>query len=87
VQTLFNELIQAIRHQGNPMGWSLHTVPIQKAVEQGLVDRINRKNAGAETTTDSWRACAANASTKNNGSRNIAVFPLTNRRRSSPMKC
>jgi len=52
VQTLFNEIIQAVRHQGNPMGWSLHTVPIQKAVEQGLVDRINRKNASAETATD-----------------------------------
>ena len=51
-QTLFNEIIQAVRHQGNPMGWSLHTVPIQKAVEQGLVDRINRKNAGTETATD-----------------------------------
>jgi phage FluMu gp28-like protein len=46
--TLFNEIIQDARHRGNPMGWSLHTVPIQRAVEQGLVDRINRKTGGNE---------------------------------------
>jgi phage FluMu gp28-like protein len=46
--TLFNEIIQGVRQQGNPMGWSLHTIPIQKAVEQGLVDRINHKNGGQE---------------------------------------
>src|SRR5205823_11052184 len=40
-QTVFNELIQEIRERGNPMGWSLHTVPLQKAVEEGLVERIN----------------------------------------------
>jgi phage FluMu gp28-like protein len=41
VGTVFNEIITEIQQRGNPMGWSLHTVPIQKAVEQGLVERID----------------------------------------------
>jgi len=47
--TLFNELIQDITQNGNPMGWSLHTVPIQKAVEEGLVERINQKSGRSES--------------------------------------
>jgi phage FluMu gp28-like protein len=43
-QTLFNELIRDVTERGNPMGWSLHTVPLQKAVEQGLVEKINAKS-------------------------------------------
>ena len=39
--TLFNEIITDIKQRGNPMGWSLHETPIQKAVEDGLVERIN----------------------------------------------
>ena len=50
-QSVFNELIRDIRERGNPMGWSLHSVPLQKAVEQGLVERINQKNL----TTDENR--------------------------------
>src|SRR5262249_8299760 len=42
--TLFNQLIRDITHNGNPMGWSLHSLPIQKAVDQGLVERINQKS-------------------------------------------
>jgi len=38
--TVFNEIIVDIREKGNRMGWSLHTVPIQRAVDQGLVERI-----------------------------------------------
>ena len=38
VATVFNELIRDILENGNPMGWSLHTIPIQKAVEEGLVE-------------------------------------------------
>jgi phage FluMu gp28-like protein len=40
--SVFNELIRRIREQGNDMGWSLHTIPIQRAVEEGLVERIDR---------------------------------------------
>ena len=29
------------------MGWSLHSVPIQKAVEQGLAERIGAKVTGS----------------------------------------
>lgn len=45
VGTVFNEIICDIRERGNRMGWSLHTIPIQTAVEQGLVEKINASNA------------------------------------------
>jgi phage FluMu gp28-like protein len=48
-QTLFNELIRDITERGNPMGWSLHTVPLQKSVEQGLVEKINAKSGGNDS--------------------------------------
>jgi phage FluMu gp28-like protein len=48
-QSVFSELIRDITERGNPMGWSLHSVPVQKAVEQGLVEKINAKSGGAET--------------------------------------
>lgn len=47
--TVFNQLVQDILHNGNPMGWSLHTVSIQTAVAQGLVERINQKCATGPT--------------------------------------
>jgi len=39
--TVFNELITDIQQRGNRMGWSLHTIPIQAAVEEGLVEKID----------------------------------------------
>lgn len=45
--TVFNELITDIQERGNRMGWSLHTVPIQTAVEQGLVEKIDAANGRA----------------------------------------
>ena len=51
-QTVFNQLIRDITERGNPMGWSLHTVPLHKAVEQGLVERINKKTGGHESRED-----------------------------------
>jgi phage FluMu gp28-like protein len=45
VGTVFNEIITDVRERGNRMGWSLHTIPIQTAVEQGLVEKINAANA------------------------------------------
>jgi len=48
-RTVFNQLISDVKERGNPMGWSLHSVPLQKAVEQGLVERINAKSGRAET--------------------------------------
>src|SRR5258706_1991681 len=51
IGTLFYELIADVRHRGNPIGWSLHTLPIQSAVEQGLVERINEKTGGSESRT------------------------------------
>ncbi len=40
-ETVFNEIITDIRDHGNRMGWSLHSIPIQTAVDQGLVERID----------------------------------------------
>jgi phage FluMu gp28-like protein len=47
--TVFNQIIQDILHKGNPMGWHLYTYSIQKAVEEGIVDRINEKSGRNET--------------------------------------
>jgi phage FluMu gp28-like protein len=46
IGTVFNEIVTDIRERGNRMGWSLHTIPIQTAVEQGLVEKINVAQAG-----------------------------------------
>src|SRR5580765_8471592 len=46
--TLFNQIIRDIVERGNPMGWSLHRVPLQRAVDQGLVERINQKSGQAQ---------------------------------------
>src|SRR5207249_807247 len=59
INTVFSQLIEEIRERGNPMGWSLHSVPIQKAVEQGLVERINEKTGGTESREDFLRRLRA----------------------------
>ena len=50
--TMFNQFIQDILHKGNPMGWHLHSTPIQLAVEQGIVPRINEKSGRNETNEE-----------------------------------
>lgn len=52
VGSLFNSIIKDIKERGNPMGWSLHSVPIQKAVEEGLVEKINAASGGDESRAD-----------------------------------
>ena len=58
IGTVFNEILSDIQQKGNRMGWSLHTIAIQTAVEQGLVERINASNAahgsGTTETRDEW---------------------------------
>ncbi len=39
----FNELIQEIRHKGNPKGFSYHRVTLQDALEQGFLHRLQSK--------------------------------------------
>lgn len=53
--TVFNSMIRDIVEGGNPMGWSHHKVPIQLAVEQGIVERINRATKRNETR-EAWLA-------------------------------
>lgn len=53
VGSLFNSIIKDIRERGNPMGWSLHSVPIQRAVDEGLVEKINHA-AGTEESREQF---------------------------------
>jgi phage FluMu gp28-like protein len=53
--TVFAEMIRSVKESGNPMGWSLHTIPIQTAVEDGLVERINQVTRGT-LTREQWLA-------------------------------
>lgn len=54
-QTVFNQLVTDIKERGNKMGWSLHTLPVQLAVEQGLVEKINAA-AGRSESREAWLA-------------------------------
>ena len=47
--TVFNEIITDILERGNRMGWSLHTVPIHRAVDEGLVEKIDAASGGEWT--------------------------------------
>ena len=49
IGSVFNHFIRDILEKDNPMGWSLHTVPLDKAVEQGLVEKINEKSGQNES--------------------------------------
>ena len=39
----FHELVEEVKHKGNPKQISLHTVTIETAVDQGLLERLKRK--------------------------------------------
>ncbi len=39
----FNELIEEIKHKGNPKGFSLHTVTLQDALDQGFLQKLKSK--------------------------------------------
>lgn len=43
--TFFNELIQEVKHKGNPKGISLHTVTLQDALDAGLLYKLQQKLA------------------------------------------
>ena len=47
--TLFNQIIEDVRNGRNRMGWSLHSLPLHQAVEEGLVERINERAERNET--------------------------------------
>ena len=51
--TTFNQILTDIKENGNPMHWSLHEIPIQLAVDQGIVDKINEAS-GRDETRDQW---------------------------------
>lgn len=39
----FNDLVQEIKHKGNPKGFSLHTVTLVDALDQGFLDKLKAK--------------------------------------------
>jgi len=39
----FNELIQEVKHKGNPKGISLHTVTLQHALDDGFLHKLQQK--------------------------------------------
>jgi phage FluMu gp28-like protein len=39
----FNELVEEIKHKGNPKGFSLHRVTLQDALEQGFLSKLQAK--------------------------------------------
>ena len=45
-RNFFNELITEIKHKGNPKGFSLHSVTLQQALEQGLLYKLQCKLPG-----------------------------------------
>lgn len=49
VATVFNQLVLDIKERGNKMGWSLHTIPIQRAVKDGIVEKIDAATGGSWT--------------------------------------
>lgn len=64
IGTVFNEIITDIKQHGNRMGWSLHSIPIQRAVDDGLVEKIdastgaNRDNREREDSVSSVSSCS-----------------------------
>jgi len=58
-QSAFNEILRDIRERANPMGWSLHSVPLERAVAEGLVERINAKRGVNETREEFLRRLRA----------------------------
>jgi phage FluMu gp28-like protein len=38
----FNELVEDVKHRGNPMGFSLHTVTLQNALDQGFLYKLQQ---------------------------------------------
>jgi len=52
IGSVFNQLIRDAVENGNRMGWSVHTVPLEKAVAQGLVEKITEKSGRAEARAE-----------------------------------
>lgn len=42
-QNFFNQLVQEIKYKGNPKGFSLHTVTLQDALDQGFLYKLQSK--------------------------------------------
>jgi phage FluMu gp28-like protein len=55
ISTVFNQILRDIKERHNPMGWSLHEIPIDAAVAQGLVQKINAAT-GASDAPEEWMA-------------------------------
>lgn len=45
-ENYFNELVEDIKHRGNPKGFSLHTVTLQHALDQGFLFKLQQALPG-----------------------------------------
>jgi phage FluMu gp28-like protein len=50
----FNELIQECKHKGNPKGFSLHTVTLQDALDQGFPVTSCKASCRRMTRANRW---------------------------------
>jgi len=51
-QNFFHQLVNEIKHQGNPKGFSLHSVNLQTALEQGFLFKLQSKLPPADPRQD-----------------------------------
>jgi phage FluMu gp28-like protein len=51
-QNFFNQLIQEIKHKGNPKSFSLHTVTLETALDQGLLYKLQQKLPAGDERQD-----------------------------------
>jgi len=77
---LFNDLVNEVKHKGNPKGFSLHTVSLQNALDEGFLYKLQTKlPAGDERQdmdeADYFNFIAPAAPTKKVFSRNFAASP------------
>jgi len=63
-QSVFNTLITAAKHQGNPMGWSLHRITLEDACDAGIVERINAKSGKTMSRAEFIASCRAKCITE-----------------------
>ncbi len=76
VGSVFNQLVMDVKERGNRMGWSLHTIPIQRAVEDGLVEKIDAATGGA--IAEQWKSEIRNP--KSEGSQSLREYWLGRQR-------
>ena len=63
-QSVFAQIVNDCANNGNPMEWSPHKIPIQDAVNAGIVERINAKTGKKRTRAQFLKSCRAKCLTE-----------------------